>query len=120
MYGGKAVFDGKVAGLGIATGAASALLPAQNATGNWIKVVQRVPVRIALDPEQLKAHPLRVGLSMLARVDVRDQQGPALAEAPRGEPLAQTAVFADAGQGAEQRVREIIARNLGRQVGQGS
>ena len=120
VYGGKAVFDGKVAGLGIATGAASALLPAQNATGNWIKVVQRVPVRIALDPEQLKAHPLRVGLSMLARVDVRDQQGPALAEAPRGEPLAQTAVFADAGQGAEQRVREIIARNLGRQVGQGS
>ncbi|HQD16560.1 MAG TPA: efflux RND transporter periplasmic adaptor subunit, partial [Ottowia sp.] len=120
VYGGKAVFDGKVAGLGIATGAASALLPAQNATGNWIKVVQRVPVRIALDPEQLKAHPLRVGLSMLARVDVREQQGPALAEAPRGEPLAQTAVFADAGQGAEQRVREIIARNLGRQVGQGS
>ena len=120
LYGDKVAYHGTVAGLGAGTGAAFALLPAQNATGNWIKVVQRVPVRIALDPEQLKAHPLRVGLSMLARVDVRDQQGPALAEAPRGEPLAQTAVFADAGQGAEQRVREIIARNLGRQVGQGS
>jgi membrane fusion protein (multidrug efflux system) len=120
VYGKKVEYHGKVAGLGAGTGAAFALLPAQNATGNWIKVVQRVPVRIALDPSSSQAHPLRVGLSMLAQVDVRDQ-GPARCwPTPRGEPLAQTAVFADAGQGAEQRVREIIARNLGRQVGQGS
>jgi membrane fusion protein (multidrug efflux system) len=77
-------------------------------------VVQRVPVRIALEPGQLKEHPLRVGLSMLARVDVSDQSGPELADAARAEPLARTAVFADAGQGAEQRVQQIIARNLPR------
>ena len=118
-YGDQVVYDGKVSGLGIATGAASALLPAQNATGNWIKVVQRVPVRIALEPEQLKAHPLRVGLSMLARVDVHDQGGPELAAATRAEPLAQTPVFAAGEQGAEQRVHQIIERNLGRKAPRG-
>ena len=55
------------------TGAAFALIPAQNATGNWVKVVQRLPVRIQLDPAQLKQHPLRVGLSMTATIDTRDQ-----------------------------------------------
>ena len=70
VYGRKTVFHGKVSGLGAGTGAAFALLPAQNATGNWIKVVQRVPVRIALDAKELAEHPLRVGLSMEARVDV--------------------------------------------------
>ena len=115
-YGGKVVYDGKVSGLGIATGAASALLPAQNATGNWIKVVQRVPVRITLDPAQLKDHPLRVGLSMEARVDVADQSGPELAGVVRHEPLAQTQVYADTDAGAEQRVRQIIERNLGHRV----
>jgi len=113
MYGGKVEFHGKVAGLGIATGAASALLPAQNATGNWIKVVQRVPVRIALDAEQVKAHPLRVGLSMEARVDVADQSGADLAAAPRTEPLAQTSVFAQQDGAADDLVRKIIARNMG-------
>jgi membrane fusion protein (multidrug efflux system) len=63
IYGDKVVYHGRVAGLGAGTGAAFALLPAQNATGNWIKVVQRVPVRIEIDPADLKAHPLRVGLS---------------------------------------------------------
>jgi len=113
VYGSKVVYRGHVAGLGIVTGAASALLPAQNATGNWIKVVQRVPVRIALDPDQLREHPLRVGLSMQVRVDVRDRSGPELAPAPRTEPVARTRVFDGAGQGAEARVREIIERNLG-------
>ena len=119
-YGSKVTFDGTISGLGVSTGAASALLPAQNATGNWIKVVQRVPVRIALKPEQLQTHPLRVGLSMVARVDVSDQSGPELTDATRAEPLARTAVFADAGQGAEQRVQQIIARNLGRAAAKGS
>ena len=73
VYGKKVEYRGTVAGLGAGTGAAFALLPAQNATGNWIKVVQRVPVRIALDPAQLAAHPLRVGLSMDAQVDVSDR-----------------------------------------------
>jgi membrane fusion protein (multidrug efflux system) len=73
MYGGKVVFHGKVMGLAAGTGSAFSLLPAQNASGNWIKVVQRVPVRIALDPKELAAHPLRVGLSATAQVDITQQ-----------------------------------------------
>ncbi len=114
MYGGKVQYTGKVAGLGVGTGAAFSLLPAQNATGNWIKVVQRVPVRIELDPEQLKTHPLRVGLSMDAEVDVRDRSGKMLANAPRQTPLAQTQVYSDLDRGADAEVRRVIAANFGR------
>ena len=70
LYGHDIVFHGKVAGFSGGTGAAFALVPAQNATGNWIKVVQRLPVRVTLDPRELKQHPLRVGLSMNVDVDV--------------------------------------------------
>ena len=70
LYGGGVVYHGRVIGLAGGTGSAFALIPAQNATGNWIKVVQRLPVRIALEPEELRAHPLRVGLSMDATIDV--------------------------------------------------
>jgi len=114
LYGKKVAYTGKVAGLGVGTGAAFALLPAQNATGNWIKVVQRVPVRIALDPAQLQANPLRVGLSMDAEVDVSDKGGKMLADAPRETPFAQTQVYSALDQGAEAEVRRIIAANLGR------
>jgi membrane fusion protein (multidrug efflux system) len=114
LYGKQVVYDGKVTGLGISTGAASALLPAQNATGNWIKVVQRVPVRIQLDPKQLADNPLRVGLSMLVEVDIGDQSGPRLSAAPRQTPLAQTQVFDMDDAGAEALIRNIVARNLGR------
>ena len=69
LYGGGTRYHGRVAGLAGGTGAAFALIPAQNATGNWIKVAQRLPVRIALDPAELRAHPLRVGLSMKATID---------------------------------------------------
>lgn len=69
LYGGKVVYHGRVVGFSGSTGSAMALIPAQNATGNWIKVVQRLPVRIALDPAELKAHPLRLGLSMTATID---------------------------------------------------
>jgi len=72
-YGSKIVYHGKVVGIAGGTGAAFSLIPAQNATGNWVKVVQRLPVRIALDPKELKAHPLRVGLSMEATIDTRGQ-----------------------------------------------
>ncbi|PZO91594.1 MAG: EmrA/EmrK family multidrug efflux transporter periplasmic adaptor subunit [Sphingomonas sanxanigenens] len=72
-YGGDVVYDGRVMGFAGGTGAAFALIPAQNATGNWIKVVQRLPVRIALDPKQLEEHPLRVGLSMEATIDTRSK-----------------------------------------------
>lgn len=71
LYGDDVVYTGTVAGVGGGTGSAFAAIPAQNATGNWIKVVQRLPVRIALDPGQIEAHPLRVGLSMTATIDTR-------------------------------------------------
>ena len=114
VYGKKVEYTGHVAGLGVGTGAAFALLPAQNATGNWIKVVQRVPVRIALDPEQLKTNPLRVGLSMDVDVDVRQKGGKMLADAPRATALAQTQVYSQLDEGADAEVQRIIAANLGR------
>jgi membrane fusion protein (multidrug efflux system) len=114
VYGKKVEFKGTIAGLGMGTGAAFALLPAQNATGNWIKVVQRVPVRVALDAAQIAQNPLRVGLSMEATVDVREQSGKMLADAPRAAALVETAVYASAEQGAAEEVRKIIAANLGR------
>jgi membrane fusion protein (multidrug efflux system) len=70
LYGGDVVYHGKVAGIAGGTGASQALIPAQNATGNWIKVVQRLPVRIELDPKELAAHPLRIGLSMDVEIDI--------------------------------------------------
>ena len=75
LYGSAVEFHGRVAGFGAGTGGAFALLPPQNATGNWIKVVQRVPVRIALDPAELAQHPLRLGLSMLVDVDTHEHKG---------------------------------------------
>jgi membrane fusion protein (multidrug efflux system) len=113
VYGRQVVFDGRVAGLGAGTGAAFALLPAQNATGNWIKVVQRVPVRISLDPRQLAAHPLRLGLSMHASVDVRDSGGKTLADAARTTPVAQTQVFDVLTAQADAEVARIIATHGG-------
>jgi membrane fusion protein (multidrug efflux system) len=113
VYGHKVDFDGKVRGLGAGTGAAFALLPAQNATGNWIKVVQRVPVRIEIDPEQLARHLLRVGLSMQVDVDVSDGDGTPLALVVVPERSNSTGVFTVASAQADQRIRDIIARNLG-------
>ena len=75
LYGDKQEYHGKVIGFGAGTGGAFALLPAQNATGNWVKVVQRIPVRIALDRGELNTHPLQVGLSMQVKVDTKDQNG---------------------------------------------
>ncbi|MCX7256558.1 MAG: HlyD family efflux transporter periplasmic adaptor subunit [Polaromonas sp.] len=112
LYGKKVDYRGTVAGLGVGTGAAFSLLPAQNATGNWIKVVQRVPVRIALDASELTANPLRVGLSMNAQVDVREQGGKMLADAPRNAALAHTQAFAAPDGAAEAEVQRVIAANL--------
>jgi membrane fusion protein (multidrug efflux system) len=75
LYGDKLEYHGKVVGFGAGTGGAFALLPAQNASGNWIKIVQRVPVRIALERGELAEHPLQVGLSMQVKVDTHDQSG---------------------------------------------
>jgi membrane fusion protein (multidrug efflux system) len=114
VYGKKVEYTGKVAGLGVGTGSAFALLPAQNATGNWIKVVQRVPVRIALDPEQLKANPLRIGLSMDAEIDITQKGGKMLADAPRATAISQTQVYSKLDDGADAEVDRIVAENLGR------
>jgi membrane fusion protein, multidrug efflux system len=94
LYGGDVEYDGRIAALGMGTGSAFSLLPAQNASGNWIKIVQRVPVRIEVEPKQLAEHPLRLGLSMAVDVTVRDQDGPVLA-APRKDdkPLFTTAAY---------------------------
>jgi membrane fusion protein (multidrug efflux system) len=116
VYGKKVEYHGKVEGLGAGTGSAFALLPAQNATGNWIKVVQRVPVRVALDPKEIQQNPLRVGLSMDTEVDVSKQDGKALADAPRIAPVAQTTVFNVLDKGADAEVQRIIAANTGRGV----
>ncbi|WNR14616.1 HlyD family efflux transporter periplasmic adaptor subunit [Bordetella pertussis] len=113
LYGGSVVYDGKVIGLDAGgTGSAFALLPAQNASGNWIKVVQRVPVRIALDPEQLKTHPLRVGLSMDVEVDVGAEEGQPVTAAPRAEPALSTQVFEPAHDEADALIARIIQANL--------
>ena len=115
LYGSHVEYDGRVAGVGAGTGAAFAILPAQNATGNWIKVVQRVPVRIELDPQQLAAHPLRVGLSMEATVDLHDSGGaPVLSAQVPQRASSQTAVFDVPSAEADRRVQAIIAANLGR------
>ena len=116
MYGQKVEYTGTLEGLGAGTGSAFSLLPAQNATGNWIKVVQRVPVRVALDPRQLAEHPLRVGLSMTAIVDIRDQSGKMLADAPRPHPVVQTAASTSLESDANAAVEGIIAANLGRKA----
>jgi membrane fusion protein (multidrug efflux system) len=115
VYGKKIEYHGTVQGLGAGTGAAFALLPAQNATGNWIKVVQRVPVRIALDPKEVQEHPLRVGLSMDVQVDVREQGGQMLAAATGASaPRLQTTIFDAQEKAADEQVNRIIAANLGK------
>lgn len=114
LYGSGVKYHGKVVGLSAGTGAAFALLPTQNASGNWIKVVQRIPVRIALDPKEVEERPLRVGLSMQVEVDIANDAGTSLtASAPaRTAPAYETAVFDNAGREAEARVAQIIASNV--------
>ena len=112
VYGNKVVYHGVVEGLGAGTGAAFALLPAQNATGNWIKVVQRVPVRVRLDPAEVAAHPLRVGLSMDAKVDISNTGGRMLADASAASREMATAVFEQDGAQTDALVQRIVAANM--------
>lgn len=113
LYGDNIEYSGKIAGLGAGTGAAFSLLPAQNATGNWIKIVQRIPVRIALDPSQLKKYPLRVGLSMQAKVDTQDTNGKLLSDTPRTQPVSMTNIQDNQAAHAEALVKSVIEKNLG-------
>ena len=112
LYGGDVRYHGKVSGFSPGTGGAFALLPAQNATGNWIKVVQRLPVRISLDPQELIDHPLRIGLSMQATIDVHDLSGKDIATAPAVPPH-QTDVYALEAHKADERVAKIVQDNIG-------
>lgn len=115
IYGEDVTYTGTVLGLGAGTGAAFALLPAQNATGNWIKVVQRVPVRISLDPQELSEHPLRIGLSMTAKVDTDDTSGARISAAvgvTEPEMLNSPQHALEASRAAEQVVQRIIEDNM--------
>jgi membrane fusion protein (multidrug efflux system) len=114
VYGKKVIFHGTIDGLGAGTGSAFSLLPAQNATGNWIKVVQRVPVRITLDLKELQEHPLRVGLSMDAKVDISKTDGRMLADASRVSVQTQTKVFEQNDAPADAEIRKIILTNSAR------
>ncbi|MCX8567090.1 MAG: membrane fusion protein, multidrug efflux system [Glomeribacter sp. 1016415] len=110
MYGKSVVYHGHVAGFSAGTGSAFSLLPAQNATGNWIKVVQRLPVRIALDPSELEKHPLRLGLSMHATIDLHPM--PDAKAEPLQMPFSyQTNVFDQSGVQAEEEIQRIIAEH---------
>jgi membrane fusion protein (multidrug efflux system) len=113
IYGSKVEYRGKIVGLSAGTGGAFSLLPAQNATGNWIKVVQRVPVKVELDKEQLRAHPLRIGLSVIATVDIKDQSGAQLAAATRTESIYQTDVYGKLDAEADALIKRIIVENSG-------
>ncbi|WP_025804723.1 efflux RND transporter periplasmic adaptor subunit [Pseudomonas chlororaphis] len=93
IYGSEVKYSGTIDSLGAGTGSAFALLPAQNATGNWIKIVQRVPVRIHVNAEELAKHPLRVGLSTVVNVDLHDQSGPVLAQQPPQKASFSTSVY---------------------------
>jgi membrane fusion protein (multidrug efflux system) len=112
IYGGAVTYHGHVEGLGAGSGSAFALLPPQNASGNWIKIVQRVPVRIALDPAELKAHPLRVGLSVTADVDVRDQSG-SLMTSKLGQGVTRANTGEDTGPQADAIIARIVKENSG-------
>jgi membrane fusion protein (multidrug efflux system) len=111
-YGSSVEFHGKVAGLGAGTGSAFALLPPQNASGNWIKVVQRVPVRIALDDEELQKHPLRIGLSTNVKVDTHDRSGAVLAASAGTQPVASTDVYVQDLAAAEAEADAVIQANM--------
>ncbi|PJI46675.1 MAG: EmrA/EmrK family multidrug efflux transporter periplasmic adaptor subunit [Pseudomonas sp.] len=112
LYGSEVKYSGTVDSLGVGTGSAFSLLPAQNATGNWIKIVQRVPVRIRINAEELAKNPLRIGLSMDVNVSLHDQSGPALAQQPPHEAVFSTDVYQEQLASADQLIEKLIQANL--------
>jgi membrane fusion protein, multidrug efflux system len=116
IYGSHVGYHGKVLGLRAGTGSALAVLPAQNASGNWIKIVQRLPVRIGLDPHELAQHPLFLGLSTTVHVDVKDLNGATLSEQPVWSSASNTIAYADQMAGVDDEISAIVARNLGSAV----
>jgi membrane fusion protein (multidrug efflux system) len=112
LYGGSFIYHGRVSGLSAGTGAAFAPLPAQNASGNWVKVVQRVPVRIEIDPKDLERSPLRVGLSAAVTIDTTDRSGAVLASKEAGQPVGETEVYTQGLERANAEADAIVKRNL--------
>ena len=114
VFGSGVKFKGTVQGIGIGTGSVFSVLPAQNATGNWIKIVQRIPVRIQLDAEELKAHPLRVGMSMVANVNTHQRDGAVLGTVAGSDGLSNltTNVYAQDEEEANREADKIINANL--------
>jgi membrane fusion protein (multidrug efflux system) len=113
LYGGAFIFHGHVQGMSAGTGAAFSLLPAQNASGNWIKVVQRVPVRIQIDDADLVKSPLRVGLSATVTIDTTSRDGPVLAREASDQPVGDTQVYTQDLQKANAEADAVVRRNLG-------
>lgn len=111
LYGEDVEYQGTIESLGIGTGSAFSLLPAQNASGNWIKIIQRLPVRITLDPHDMEKHPLRVGLSMFVRVDIRNTEGHLLPQQTVAAPRFTTDVYQNALDQADQLVAKILHDN---------
>lgn len=112
LYGDELELRGRVESIGTGTGAVFSLLPPQNATGNWIKIVQRVPVRIALEESDNRDRPLPFGASFHVRVDTRERGGPRLARRPRSEPVARADVYGYQDEGAEALITSIIEANI--------
>ncbi|WP_283148711.1 HlyD family efflux transporter periplasmic adaptor subunit [Silvimonas soli] len=112
LYGSSVEYHGKVDSLGVGTGSAFSLIPAQNATGNWIKIVQRIPVRITLDPKEVAANPLRIGLSMSADVGLHDQSGASLSQTAATHPLFTTDVYKQQLNAADELIKDTIHANL--------
>ncbi|CAM0997157.1 Efflux RND transporter periplasmic adaptor subunit [Rhodanobacter sp. Root179] len=115
VYGGSVKYKGKVQSLGVGTGSAFSLLPAQNATGNWIKIVQRIPVRVVFDdPAMLEKHPLRLGMSVTVDVSLHDQNGPTLAQKSPTQPAFSTDVYKQQLVTADATINQIIHANMAR------
>ena len=113
LYGKEVEYKGEIESLGIGTGSAFSLLPAQNASGNWIKIVQRLPVKIRLQKDNLAQYPLRIGLSMLAKVDIEDRNGALLSESPQQEARFDTDVYQNTLQEVDHLVNKILHENVG-------
>ncbi|MDU7867879.1 MAG: multidrug efflux MFS transporter periplasmic adaptor subunit EmrA [Pantoea sp.] len=113
IYGDDVVYHGKVVGLDMGTGSAFSLLPAQNATGNWIKVVQRLPVRIELNPQDIEKHPLRIGLSTLVKIDTTSTEGSTLATSVRQQAAYSSNALAIDLAPVNQLITDIVRANAG-------
>ena len=112
IYGGSVIFSGTVVGIAGGTGSVFSVLPPQNATGNWIKIVQRLPVRINLDPKQVRQFPLRLGLSVETKIDIHDTNKPMIPALLPENPIYTTDVFSYQEEGSEALIEQVITDNL--------